>query len=105
MLGGLADLADLVRRFEVAKVVVATSAVRRPELVEMFRLVSILPDVRLRLSGGLYEVMTTGLRVKELAFVPLIEVQPARLNGVDWVLKNAGGGLELQSVATESTAR
>jgi exopolysaccharide biosynthesis polyprenyl glycosylphosphotransferase len=87
VLGPLPELGALVDLYRVEEVVVATSAVHRTDLVDIFRDLGAREDVRLRLSGGLYEVMTTGLTVKELAFVPLINVQPARLTGVDWLLK------------------
>jgi len=45
------------------------------------------PDVNVRLSSGLFEILNTGLRVKELAAVPLIEVTKSRTSGVDALIK------------------
>lgn len=86
-LGTLDDLVELVETHGIEELIVATSALSRPQLVDVFRRVSARDDVRLRLSSGLFEVMTTGVRLKELAFAPLIEVQPVRLIGVDRVAK------------------
>jgi lipopolysaccharide/colanic/teichoic acid biosynthesis glycosyltransferase len=39
------------------------------------------------MSSGLYEIITTGLTVKEFAYVPLVGVNKVRLTGVDEFLK------------------
>jgi exopolysaccharide biosynthesis polyprenyl glycosylphosphotransferase len=39
------------------------------------------------MSSGLYEIITTGLTVKNFAYVPLVGVNPVRLTGVDSALK------------------
>jgi exopolysaccharide biosynthesis polyprenyl glycosylphosphotransferase len=84
----LANVGEIIDRYGVEEVVVATSAVHRADLVDIFRELGTREDVELRLSGGLYEVLTTGLTIKEMGFVPLINVEPARLTGGDWVLKS-----------------
>jgi exopolysaccharide biosynthesis polyprenyl glycosylphosphotransferase len=55
--------------------------------VGLFRSFGVDTAVNLRLSSGLFEVMTTGLQVKELAYVPLISVSKARISGLDAALK------------------
>jgi exopolysaccharide biosynthesis polyprenyl glycosylphosphotransferase len=86
-LGTFDDVAQMVGRLGISEVVVATSALTRDELVELFRELAPLPGVELRLSGGLFEIMTTGLTIKEVAFVPLVTVHPTRLTGLDRALK------------------
>lgn len=86
-LGGLNDLDRLVDHYHVEEIIIATSGVSRQDLVDIFRRFSGRADVQLRLSGGLFEIMTTGLEVRELAFVPLLNVIPVRLKGMDIVLK------------------
>jgi lipopolysaccharide/colanic/teichoic acid biosynthesis glycosyltransferase len=44
-------------------------------------------DVDVRMSSGLYEIITTGLSIKEFAYVPLVGVNKVRLTGTDLVLK------------------
>jgi hypothetical protein len=39
------------------------------------------------MSSGLYEIITTGLTVKEFAYVPLIGINQVRLKGLDRTLK------------------
>jgi len=87
VLGDLEAVDGLVARFGVEELIIATSALSRDELVDLFRRYTPRQDVQLRLSSGLFEVMTTGLAIKELAYVPLINVQPVRLTGIDTVLK------------------
>lgn len=87
VLGQLADLDKLVEEHGVEEVVVATSALTRSQLVDLFRAFGPRDDVELRLSSGLFEIFTTSLRVKELAFTPLIDLRPTRLSGLDRVLK------------------
>lgn len=45
--------------------------------------------MNLRLSSGLFEVITTGLEVKEMASVPLLRINQVRLTGADRTLKTA----------------
>jgi len=89
VIGGLADLPDLAKQFEVEEIVVATSGLDRDALVELFRRFDQRSGPRLRLSGGLFEILTTRLEVRQLAFVSLLDVVPVRLRGVDVVLKAA----------------
>jgi len=42
---------------------------------------------RLNLSPGFYEILTSGFKVTHQALVPLLKVEPARIQGVDWILK------------------
>lgn len=87
ILGRLKDLDRLVEELGIEEIVIATSALSRDQLVDIFRSFSAQDLIRLRLSSGLFEVMTTGVRIREIAFTPLIEVQPVRLTGFDRVLK------------------
>jgi len=87
-LGGLDDLDRLVARYGVEELIVATSSIHRADLVDIFRRYAGREGTRLRLSGGLFEIMTTGLEVRELAFVPLLKVVPVRLKGMDIALKS-----------------
>ncbi len=86
-LGSLSDIGRLVDDLGVREVVVATSAVTRDELVELFRELAPRPGVELRLCGGLFEIMTTGLSIKEVAYVPLVNVHPSRFTGIDRIMK------------------
>lgn len=86
-LGGLDDLDRLIKRHGVTELVVATGGVRRPELVELYRRYGAWPGLKLRFSGGLFEILTTGLELRQVAFTHLLSLRPVRLTGVDRLLK------------------
>ncbi|MCB0216254.1 MAG: sugar transferase, partial [Chloroflexi bacterium] len=86
-LGSLAALERLVARHDVEELIVATSGIHRTELVDLFRRFGGRPGLRLRFSGGLFEIVTTGLEVSQVAAVSLLDVAPVRLRGADWLLK------------------
>jgi exopolysaccharide biosynthesis polyprenyl glycosylphosphotransferase len=88
VLGKTDDLDDIVQRYKVEEIILATSAVSsRDKMLEVFKRYGVNSGVNVRMSSGLYEIITTGLTVKDFAFVPLVGVNPVRLTGVDSVLK------------------
>ncbi len=88
VLGNKEHLDGLVERFKAEEVILATSALSRDDMVRIFRNYGISKDVNLRLSSGLFEIITTGLQVKELAYVPLVSVNKVRLTGMDQATKH-----------------
>ncbi len=89
VIGNLQDLERIVQKSKIEDVVIAPTALSRDQLLNIYRMFNPKPDVKLRLSSGLFEVLNTGLRVKELAFVPLIEVNQTRITGFDAFMKAA----------------
>ncbi|MBN2145978.1 MAG: sugar transferase [Anaerolineales bacterium] len=89
VLGGMEDLEQLVKERGIQEVIVAPTALSREQLLEIFRTFAPHPDVHLRLSSGLFEVVSSGMKVKELAYVPLIEFNAMRMSGWDMGLKLA----------------
>jgi exopolysaccharide biosynthesis polyprenyl glycosylphosphotransferase len=88
-LGELAHIEEIINENHVQDVIVAQTALAREELLEVFQIVTRLDGVNLRLSSGLFEVVSSGLRVKELAYVPLVEVTKTRISGLDVFMKRA----------------
>lgn len=86
-LGTLDDVEEIVRQHGIEELIVATTAVPREELLGLFERVAALPDVELRLSSGLFEVITTGVQVKTLGFVPLMSLNRLRLDPVELMMK------------------
>jgi exopolysaccharide biosynthesis polyprenyl glycosylphosphotransferase len=82
-LGTLDQLADVIDRFAIEEVVIATSALTRDQMLHVFEKYGVSDDVNLRLSSGLFEIITTGLQVREVASVPLVSVNKVRLTGLD----------------------
>jgi exopolysaccharide biosynthesis polyprenyl glycosylphosphotransferase len=88
VLGTVDQLDDLIQRYEVEELILASSAISsRDRMLDIFQRYGISSDVTVRMSSGLYEIITTGLTVKEFAYVPLVGVNKVRLTGVDEFLK------------------
>jgi len=85
---GSTDVARaLVQNLDVEELIISSSALNRAKLLELFRTFGNSDKVNVRLSSGLFEIMTTGLRVKEISHVPLLSVNRMRLTGIDASLK------------------
>jgi exopolysaccharide biosynthesis polyprenyl glycosylphosphotransferase len=86
ILGGLQDLDRIVEENEIEEIIIAPTSLTRDQLLCIFQDYSTSPDVKLRLSSGLLRY-NHGLRVKEIAFVPLIELKEGRISGMEAFLK------------------
>ena len=88
VLGSVDHLSELIKRYDIEELILASSAISsRDRMLEIFQRYGISSKVNLRMSSGLYEIITTGLTVKEFAYVPLVGVNKVRLTGVDEFLK------------------
>lgn len=87
VLGSIEDILAISREKNVEEVIVTASDVSSQDVVTVFRQFGMAEGVTLRLSSGLYEIITTGLEVQELASVPLVRVNRFRLTGLDQVMK------------------
>jgi exopolysaccharide biosynthesis polyprenyl glycosylphosphotransferase len=87
VLGGLDDLPGLLSAWDAADLVIATTALTRDELLDLYRRFGHDERIELRLSSGLYEFRTTGVRVQEFSAVPLMTLERVRITGADAVLK------------------
>lgn len=86
-LGSLDNIDDIVKKYKVEEIVLTSSALSRDQILEIFQKYGICKDVNVRMSSGLYEIITTGLQVKEFAYVPLVGINKVRLTGFDSVMK------------------
>lgn len=89
ILGSLTDIERIVQHHSIEELVVATTALERDELFSLFERVNGLPDVELRLSSGLVEVIATGVQVKTIGFVPLISLNKLRLDPIETAMKTS----------------
>jgi len=87
VVGNLDDLERLIGSDKIEEVVVAPTAISREQLLEIYQIVGPLPDVSLRLSSGLFEIISSSLQVKEIASVPLVVVNKTRVTGLEATLK------------------
>ena len=86
-LGKIDQLDHLITKYKVEELILATSALSRQEMLAIFRHFGMIDGLNLRLSSGLFEVITTGLEIKEMAFTPLVRVHKVRLTGFDRLMK------------------
>jgi exopolysaccharide biosynthesis polyprenyl glycosylphosphotransferase len=87
VLGGSKDFAKLVREHEVDSVVVADPSILRENLMADDRALATLRNVEIQMAWGAFELLTTGLRIREEGFVPLVVLNKTRISGVHWLLK------------------
>jgi exopolysaccharide biosynthesis polyprenyl glycosylphosphotransferase len=88
-LGSTAEMDTLIERYGVEEVVLATSALTRQQIVDIFSRYGLRQDLNLRFSSGLFELITTGLEVRQMAYAPLVSIQKVRMTGVDRAMKLA----------------
>jgi exopolysaccharide biosynthesis polyprenyl glycosylphosphotransferase len=89
VIASLDSLADMLGRLDIEELVVASTAVDREQLLDLYRTTSHVPRVELRLSSGLFEILTTGMQVQEISRIPLMTPQRQRITGVDALVKTA----------------
>lgn len=89
VLGGMNRLNEVLHEYGVQEIIIASSALSREDLLSLFKAYGVSERVSLRMSSGLFEIITTGLHVKEMAYVPLVSVNKVRLTGADRLMKLA----------------
>jgi exopolysaccharide biosynthesis polyprenyl glycosylphosphotransferase len=87
LLGTSRDAAAVVTRHGIEDVVVAITAVEREELLLICEDLNLLPRVSLRLSSGLYELLTTRVTVQHFGTLPLLRLDKIRLTPGETFLK------------------
>jgi exopolysaccharide biosynthesis polyprenyl glycosylphosphotransferase len=79
VLGHVGEIREILGRHKAADVIVAITSLTREELLRLCEDLAVSRSARLRLSSGLYELLTTGVRVSNFGSVPLISLNEARL--------------------------
>ena len=88
VLGTISQLDEIIKNNSVEELIMASSAnVCRDNSLMLFQRYGVTGDINLRMSSGLYEIITTGLTVKEFAYVPLVGINKVKLAGMDQFLK------------------
>jgi exopolysaccharide biosynthesis polyprenyl glycosylphosphotransferase len=99
VLGDIDELRAIVRQHGAREILVASSALERKDLLELYQTFAEDEAIHVRLSSGLFEILTTGVQIHEISFVPLMTPQRVRITSLDAVLKAAldylGAGLGL----------
>lgn len=87
VLGQDRDLPRLIQELNIHEVLVAPTAVSRERLLDVHATLANMGDVHLRLSSGLFEIVTTGVQVQDVGNVPLISLNRLRITGLEAFLK------------------
>lgn len=86
-LGTLEDLDLIIQEYDIQKVILITSALEHHQILSLYQKYGTSNHVKLHISSGIYEIFTTGMRVREFAWVPLVEVNKVLLTGLNHKLK------------------
>jgi exopolysaccharide biosynthesis polyprenyl glycosylphosphotransferase len=89
VLHDLNRLETWIEELKIEELIVVPTALRRQELLDVYRDWGTDEHVRIRLSSGLYELFTTGIEVNHIGFVPLVSLNQTRITGADALLKTA----------------
>jgi exopolysaccharide biosynthesis polyprenyl glycosylphosphotransferase len=82
------DLDEIIGQHKIQEIILASSSHSSYQsAVEIFKKYGVQDNIKLRFSSGFNEFIATGLTVKDFSFVPLMEVNPVRLMGIDQFLK------------------
>lgn len=73
----------LCQRFGIERLLVATSGVQRDKLLDLFRRYVNNEEISVWLSSGMYEILTTGVKVQDVGSVPMVSVNRVRLTGLN----------------------
>jgi exopolysaccharide biosynthesis polyprenyl glycosylphosphotransferase len=87
VLGTFDDIQWIVEDEGIEDVIVAITALERIDLLRLCEAVNPLPGVHLRLSSGVYELLTTGLTVRTAGNVPLVGLNKVRLEPAEATIK------------------
>jgi exopolysaccharide biosynthesis polyprenyl glycosylphosphotransferase len=87
LLGHLGEMTKIIERYEVEELIVAITAVSRDKLLGLFEQVDEIPNVKIRLSSGLFELLTTGVTVSSLGCVPFLSLNKLRLSQGEMLVK------------------
>ncbi|MFN8006971.1 MAG: sugar transferase [Terriglobia bacterium] len=88
ILGSTRQILSIVHQYKIEDLVVAVTALSREELLQLCEEVSSVSTITLRLSSGLYELLTTGVTVKTLGSVPLMSLDKVKLKTVEMIIKS-----------------
>lgn len=87
LLGNLEQLPDIVEKQNIEEIILTSSALNRHQILDIFTRFGVSKDTNVRMSSGLYEIITTGLQINEFAYVPLVGINKVRMTGLDSAMK------------------
>jgi exopolysaccharide biosynthesis polyprenyl glycosylphosphotransferase len=88
--GNSKSLKTLVEEQEIDELIVAPTSLSREAFLDIYRTFSSNGSgVEVRVSPGLFEILTTGATIQEVGSVPLVSLNRLRITGIDAFLKSA----------------
>jgi exopolysaccharide biosynthesis polyprenyl glycosylphosphotransferase len=87
VLGSSSGFAALVELQAIDTVVIANTAITRERLLSVYSALDALQEVEVRLASGLFELLTTSVRVREEGCVPLVVLNKTRITGLHLLCK------------------
>jgi exopolysaccharide biosynthesis polyprenyl glycosylphosphotransferase len=87
VLGRVDALQQLVAQTGVEELILSTTALTRAQVLQIYETFGSSSALELRLSPGLFEILTTGARVKEWGYVPLVSINKVRLDEFETTIK------------------
>lgn len=89
VLGPIDDAPKWIEQLNIGEVIVASSALTRAELLDVYQAFALRDDVTLRMSSGLFEMLTTGMRIRQVGSVALLSANRTRLSTSERIIKRA----------------
>jgi exopolysaccharide biosynthesis polyprenyl glycosylphosphotransferase len=89
VLGNSTTFSSLVTLHGIDIIVIANNAITRERLIHVYGGLDALQHVEVRLASGMFEMLTTGVRVREEGCVPLVVLNKTRITGIHLLCKTA----------------
>jgi exopolysaccharide biosynthesis polyprenyl glycosylphosphotransferase len=87
VLGSSSAFSALVEARSIDIVVIANTAITRERLLGIYGALETLQEVEVRMASGLFEMLTTSVRVREEGCVPLVVLNKTRITGIHLICK------------------
>jgi exopolysaccharide biosynthesis polyprenyl glycosylphosphotransferase len=87
VLGSSTSFSALVETESIDTVVIANTAITRERLLGIYGALETLQAIEVRMASGLFELLTTGVRVREEGNVPLVVLNKTRITGIHLLCK------------------
>jgi exopolysaccharide biosynthesis polyprenyl glycosylphosphotransferase len=87
VVGRIEDIGKMVEKYHVSEIILVTSQMPKGQVLDIFQRYGTSREVRLRMSSGLFDLLNTGLTIKEMGNIPLIGVNRVRLTGAETLAK------------------
>jgi exopolysaccharide biosynthesis polyprenyl glycosylphosphotransferase len=87
VVGSIDNLSEITELLDIDELIISTSAMPREDVLHIFQTFGHSEDIELRFSPGLFEIYTSGVRVKEIGNVSLVSMRKVRLDGIETTIK------------------